>query len=450
MFLKRRILMGLAAAAAATRVARAGTTPAADVIVIGAGAAGLAAAGKLASQGYSVLVLEARDRIGGRIHTSMQWAGTPIDLGASWIHGVKGNPLTAIANTLNLARVPTYYNDEVEIFPGGARAGAAFQADYTWAANVVGKARAAADRLNHDTSLANAVLAYLGGTLPTGGRLVALNYYVNSVIEQEYAADWTQLSAWNFDDDGAFPGHDALIVQGYIQIANYLAQGIDVRLGQIVTGIEWSASGVTVTTTTGTWSAPQCVVTLPIGVLQANKVVFSPALPAMQADAIAGLGMGLLNKTILRFPAPFWPKKPDWIEYLTNTKGVWAEWISLEPGFRQPILVGFNAGNQAHAIEAQDDASTIAGAMTALRSMFGATVPDPLDAQITRWASDPYALGSYSFEPVGASRRTRIRLATPVGKSLVFAGEATHPKYPATVHGAYLAGLRAADQIVAA
>jgi len=446
---RQLIQSGLAAAAMAARpgIARAATPG--DVIVIGAGMAGLAAARTLATKGHKVTVLEARDRIGGRVHTSRLWADTPMDLGASWIHGITGNPLSRLADQAGARRLPTASANTVLVQPGGSAPGNAFDALVTKAENLVTGARARANVMNTDVSLEAAVVACTKGVLPTGQARVALDYYVNSIIEQEYAASWDQLSAWNYDDDGGFGGTDVFFPQGYDQLATYVARGLDVRTGSIVTHVRYGAGGVTVTTSTATYTAARAIVTLPLGVLQSGGVVFDPPLPADKQAAIAGLGMGLLNKCYLRFPAAFWPGKIDWIEYLTSNKGVWAEWISFLHGPNLPILVGFNAGRPAHAIEALSDADTVAGAMGALRDMFGSSIPDPTGYQITRWARDPYALGSYSFEPVGASAATRVTLAKPAGKSLFFAGEATHAQYPATVHGAYLSGVRAAAQAAA-
>ncbi len=442
-------MLGATAAGLATSRTVRAASGSTDVIVVGAGAAGLAAASSLVAKGYRVVVLEARNRIGGRMDTSMAWPDFPVDLGASWIHGIYGNPLSPIAKSLGIKEVLTYYNHEVLIHPGGATANASFNSLVKQAASDVQKARQAANRLNSDVSLAQAVQTWYGSKYPTGDALVALNYYVNSTFEQEYAADWTQLSSWNFDDDSGFLGPDALLVGGYVQIANYLAAGLDIRLNQPVTDIAWSDAGVTVTTASGaSQTAAACIVTLPLGILQSGSVNFSPALPLAQVNAIASLGMGLYNKIFLRFPAVFWQKSPDWIEYLTTNKGVFAEWINLYQGFRQPALIGFNAGLEAQSIESLSDADTVSGAMEALRSMYGSSIPDPLSYQITRWSQDPYTLGSYSYEPVGTSHNTRAVLAQAFSKTLYLAGEATHPQYSATVDGAYLSGQRAANQFM--
>jgi monoamine oxidase len=447
--LNRRHL--LAIAAAATMAPRSLAQDLSyDVVVIGSGIAGLAAAVKLRQQGKTVLLLEARNRIGGRINTSHLWPSTPVDLGASWIHGVQGNPISKLAATAKAKLVPTTGDQQVEVFPGGTAAGTSFYHQVTAVEKLVNNARTAANGRDTDISLAAAVSAYLGGKLPVGDAAIPLNYYINSIIEQEYAADWTQLSAWNFDDDLAYPGNDAWFPGGYNQITDLLATNLQIMTNHSVTEIAYDLPDLKITTDKGVFRAKTCIVTVPIGVLQSGSIKFTPKLPDTHQVAISSLGMGLLNKTVLKFAKGFWPQDADWIEYLTSRKGVWAEWFNLAPGYNQPVIVGFNAGLAADRIEKLSDRDTIAEAMTALRAMFGSAIPAPQAFQITRWRSDPWAMGSYSYEPPGASAATRSALAKPAGNSLFFAGEATEPHYPATVHGAYLSGLRSAGQVVSA
>jgi len=113
-----------------------------------------------------------------------------------------------------------------------------------------------------------------------------------------------------------------------------------------------------------------------------------------------------------------------------------------------PILLGFNAADRGRAIEAWSDEQIVASAMQTLRTIYGVSIPEPIDYQITRWATDPFSLGSYSYNPVGAVPRMRRELAAPLGKSVFFAGEASNEDYFGTAHGAYLSGLRAAKEIL--
>jgi monoamine oxidase len=205
---------------------------------------------------------------------------------------------------------------------------------------------------------------------------------------------------------------------------------------------------VQVITANTKFSADQVVVTLPLGVLQAEHVRFTPALPRDKQAAITQLGMGVLNKCYLRFPSVFWPTDVDWLEHVSATPGVWTEWVSFARATNMPVLLGFNAADQGREIEAWSDQTIVASAMGTLRAIYGTGIPQPTAWQITRWASDPFSLGSYSYNPLGTQGNTRQLLAGPVQQKLFFAGEAAEPDYFGTAHGAYLSGLRAAREIL--
>ncbi len=277
-----------------------------------------------------------------------------------------------------------------------------------------------------------------------------LDFQINNLIEQEYAADANELSNYHWDQGEDFPGADALFPQGYGQITRRLAEGLKIKLSHKVSKIEWDErQGVVVDTNGGRCEADFAVVTLPLGVLQRRGVEFVPALPQSKRDAIGRMGMGLLNKTYLRFPRQFWPAKADWLGFVSETKGHWSEYLNVAKFLGQPVLLGFNAATFARQVEKQTDEETIVGMVAALRAMFGRKVPDPTDAVITRWASDPFSCGSYSFLKTGSTPRDYELLAEPVARRLFFAGEHTSRRYAATVHGAYLSGQRAAKQVVA-
>lgn len=443
--MRRRSFLGLMAGALGFPAGAASDRP---VVVIGAGMAGLAAAATLRDAGRAVMVLEARDRIGGRVWTSNLWPGLPVDLGASWIHGVRGNPLTALADRLGAPRVETRY-DRARVFgPTGAQIDT--DAAMGRAGALVDAARAAADDLDRDISLKDAVLASPGWANAAPDVRRMLRHWVNSTAEQEYAGDWSRLSAWYFDEAGEFPGGDVLFPGGYGQLAQGLARGLDIRLGQVVTGLAQGPDGVRVMLADGgVMQAGRVIVTLPLGVLQAGGVAFDPPLAPARQSAIGALGMGLLNKCWLRFDRIHWPRDVDWMQFVGPQDGVWAEWLSLARHMEVPVLLGFNAGAQAQAIEALDDRATVASAMAALRVMLGASLPDPVAAQVTRWSADPFARGAYSFHATGSRAATRRDLAgADWDGALVFAGEAASPDHPATVHGAYLSGQAAARAVL--
>ena len=393
------------------------------VIVIGAGVSGLSAAKTLAGHGHNVVVLEARTRIGGRIATSSLWADTPVDLGAAWIHGSEGNPITTIAKAIR-APMATTLSDSQIIYGSNGRALDATDASRLESLRVgiqrtVAKAQ---DTLKTDISLQAAIEAGMQWPLRSAADQVAMRYVINSDYEQEYGGSSSALSAMWFDSDGEFAGDDLLFVTGYKAVSDFLARGLTVRLGEIVRRIRVQGSGA---------------------------IEFIPRLPAAKTNAINRLGMGLLNKCILRFNRTFWADQYDWLGYMPALNGRWAEWISLSRQVGQPILVGFNAADFGREIEQWTDTEIVSSAMETLRRIYGPGTPDPVGYQITRWASDPFARGSYSYLPVGATPTLRTDLAAKVGQTIFFAGEATHRQYPATVHGAYLSGIRAAGEIQA-
>jgi monoamine oxidase len=418
------------------------------VLVLGAGMAGLGASRLLQDAGARVTVIEARDRIGGRTHTSPLWPDLPVDMGASWIHGTKGNPLTALARDTGLKLTATDYKRSVTYDADGREVPFIKAAKRTLA--LVERAREQVDDAREDVSLKTAVEGSKEWQrLSFEDRRVA-RLAINTRIEHEYSGDWSRLSAWHFDDGKDFPGAEAVVTPGFGPILTHLAQGLDIRLGEPVTAITAATKGVVVTTTHGIYRADCAIVTLPLAILQSGGIHFSEPLGRKRQRAIDGLGVGLLNKCILRFDRVFWPADADWIDFLGPVETLWADWTNLRPATGQPLLVGFNAARMAEDVEALDDRDTTASALAALRAMFGSSVPDPVASQTSRWRKDPFALGAYSFKAVGTSRKDRKALfGADWDGRLLFAGEATSADQPATVHGALLTGRAAAMRILA-
>lgn len=444
---RRRFLAGLAALPLVlnTNKLSAATGSLPNIMVIGAGIAGLAAARTLTDQGFKVTLLEGRQRIGGRIHTSHVWPEYPMDLGASWIHGQKLNPITELANAAQAKRVATSYESSELYIDTRLKQLGVQGTNETALEKLVDKALEQAANLDTDISLKAAVERVV--TQPLSPAYQAqLNFYLNSTYEQEYSGATRELSAQTLDDNEEFNGADVLFPQGYEQIPNYLSQGLDLRLGQIVSKITYNETGVTIKTQDQTYKADYTIITVPLGVLKRKTIQFNPPLPPAKQAAIQRLGMGLLNKAYLRFNKVFWPKDIDWLEYLSPDAGRWVEWVSFAK-LGAPILLGFNAADRARELESWSDQALIADAIQALKAMFGNAIPQPVSTQITRWTQDPFAYGSYSFNAVGSTNQDRRALANKNGR-LYWAGEAAQSDYPGTVHGAYLSGITAAKSLL--
>lgn len=456
-FLRRHMgavpLLGLISACAAKPATTQGSTAKrshADVLVIGAGMAGLMAARTLADAGLTVIVLEGRTRIGGRIWTNTD-LGVSLDLGASWIHGVEGNPVTALARRYKIKTIVTDYDNGVVYNSDGKRLNKDRQDELEpWLEAVLAEAAEYGEGLEEDTSLQQGIDAVLAANRPDHTAMRELNFILNTMVEHEYAADVGELSLWYWDESEVFDGDDVVFPGGYAQIPTQLAQGLDLRLEQVVQGITYGRSGVTVTTHRGVYTADRCVVSVPLGVLKRGTIEFQPALPAAKQAAIERLGMGVLNKVYLKFPHPFWDTKREFLNYIAARRGEWAEFLNLHYYTGAPVLLGLNAGTYGRAVELLPDRAIVAGMMKTLKTLYGPQIPAPTGYLITRWAQDPFAYGSYSYLPVGSTPADYEILEAPVGGQIFFAGEHTSRDYPSTVHGALLSGQRAARRILEA
>lgn len=422
-----------------------------EIVIVGAGIAGLAAASKLQAAGRQVVVVEARDRLGGRIHTDRSWT-VPVELGATWVHGVDGNPLMDLVQQCNLKTQMTDYENH---WLYNSKGKLVKDSDHDELDDLLDDVLEELDQLREDMdegdeddlSLDDALEVILAHWKLSPARRQMLDYAITAEIEHEYAANTRELSCYYWDEGEVFEGDDCRFPEGYDQLVQHLANGLDIRLEHVVERVEYSLSGVQVVCDRGTVTGDLVLVTLPLGVLKAGSVEFAPALPSAKQKAIQRLGMGSLNKLVLRFPKVFWEKDAEILGYVPLAKGEWVEFYNLHKVTQQPILVGLNAGRYSRKLEALSDEATIAGAMQVLRTIYGKAVPDPVAALVTRWNADPFAGGAYSFMAKNASPEDYDTLAQPVGDRLFFAGEATSRQYAATVHGALLSGWREADRI---
>ncbi|HEX2571812.1 MAG TPA: FAD-dependent oxidoreductase [Polyangia bacterium] len=434
------------------------------VVVVGAGIAGLAAARDLHENGYQVTVLEARERIGGRIWTDRSHHGHPFELGATWIHdATEENPIARLAARLGVPTRQTRYDNEQIYDAEGRPLGRQeqeriyghFGALVRALAEMRDRRQAAGDP---DLPLSVAIEEVLaGGAL---GRLEphdrqALGLSLNTVFEHEAAADAADLSLYGGLDVASAKLRnedvseiDVLVTGGYDRIVQHLAAGLEIRLGHVVRRVAYDAERVTLSTDQGVFVADRVVLTLPLGVLQSGAVEFTPPLPPAKRAALGRLGMNVLNRVYLRFAEPFWDDT-EVIRYISPRPGEWGETYSLVPYTGAPALYLFNGAGFGKALEPLDDDAIVGAAMVVLRRLYGARVPArPETVRITRWAADPFARGSYSHVRPGGSAEDHDALAAPIGERLFFAGEATERHNPATVHGAYESGRREARRIL--
>lgn len=436
---RRELLKLFALGALPLRAATSGTR----VAVVGAGMAGLAAVDRLSRAGIETVLVEARDRIGGRVWT----AGPGVELGASWIHGPTGNPLVTLADAVGARRVPFRWNRYEYYEDGEALSGSEGRELERLFERLQRNVRREGRRAGNAARLSRAVASFRREL--SARERAALGHVVHSEWTLEYAADPSRLSLGWFDEGAVLRGGDQLIPQGYSSLFDALRDADEIHLGRPVRRLRHDGGGVVLETDTGDLTADAAIVTVPLGVLKLGLPAFDPPLGGVHALAIRRLGMGTLNKIILRFPRVAWPRHLQAFARIHPSR-LWAEWVNLAPFTGQPMLMGFNGGSRAERMEERSDAALIATAMDALRENFGRSLPSPVEARVTRWHSDPWSRGSYSNLAPGSTPADRRRLASPVHGRLILAGEACSASSPSTVHGACRSGIAAADFLIGA
>ncbi|MBD2189893.1 FAD-dependent oxidoreductase [Pseudanabaena sp. FACHB-723] len=197
------------------------------------------------------------------------------------------------------------------------------------------------------------------------------------------------------------------------------------------------------------FTGSRVIVTVPLGVLKHGSIKFSPELPEAKLEAIEKLGMGALNKLVLKFSQQFWPSEPHTMAYINgNITDRYVEFYNWQKYVQQPILVAIVSGSFSRSLSQVPESESTQNIMSDLQAMFGNDILLPTATLLTQWHNDPFAYGSYATFSINGNIQDCDRLSEPVGERLFFAGEATNGKYLGTVHGALLSGEREANRIV--
>ncbi|MBX3167272.1 MAG: FAD-dependent oxidoreductase [Candidatus Eremiobacteraeota bacterium] len=386
-----------------------------DAIVIGAGVAGLAAARKLQENGKKVAVLEARDRVGGRVETDGTTFSRPFDLGAHWFHQEEPgqNPLANWARQQGIQQQPdrTQYENKQFLEQQQRQAG-------LWS------------RSKGDRPLSE--LPAVKGAWAAEARNLLGPLSVGVELDQASSKDFRTMI-----DEKA----DLVAPGGMAQVVDKLAQGLELHLNTPVSLVEWSNKGCWVTAGSEKLAAEHVVVTLPVGVLQQDVVKFQPSLPAWKNKAIHSLQMGHLKKVAFEFPPGQLTATPD--TGLQVKDSPMFHLVRPEGSEMSVTLVG---GRTAQEWEKLGPEAAQQKVLTELRSVYGANLT-PTAGAVTHWESDPLSGGSYSAAQPG-QQAARAELAKPVGGRLFFAGEACEEEWATTAAGAFLSGQKAAQDIL--
>lgn len=409
-----------------------------DVLVIGAGCAGIAAARELAMRGRSCVVLEGGRRPGGRAFTESASLGLPFDHGASWLHQADDNPLTPLARGLGLHLVDHDALRDRRLFTRGRFATPAERAAFTAAEDAFWTAIDAAARDGAPDRPA-------GQAAPRGGPWDATIAHWEGA--QICAAELHRMSLHDLAAT-ALDRPNLILHEGIGGLVARLAEGLPIRCEARVDRLHWGSHGVAAQGAFGSVAARSAIITVSTGVLAEGGIAFDPPLPAATQQAIHDLPMGLLTKVAFRTDDPAAPDLPPFASVRRAVEAPGDRPMSfLSRLFHDPLLIGFCGG--ARAWEMLHDAPALeAEARDEVAAMFGARAAAALGhATVTRWGEDPLFRGAYTHAVPGAQGARRV-LGTPLADGrLCFAGEACHPRFAATVAGAWLSGTEAAHAV---
>ncbi|KAJ6953371.1 lysine-specific histone demethylase 1 [Populus alba x Populus x berolinensis] len=438
----------------------------ANVVVVGAGLAGLVAARQLMAMGFKVVVLEGRARPGGRVKTMIlkgEGVVAAADVGGSVLTGINGNPLGVLARQMGLPLhkvrdiCPLYLPDGKAV---DSEIDSRIEASFNKLLDRVCKLRQAMieEVKSVDVNLGTALEAFrrVYKVAEDPQELMLLNWHLAN-LEYANASLMSNLSMayWDQDDPYEMGGDHCFIPGGNDTFVRELAKDLPIFYEKTVESVRYGVDGVIVYAGGQGFRGDMVLCTVPLGVLKKGSIEFVPELPQRKKDAIQRLGYGLLNKVALLFPYNFWGGEIDTFGHLTEDPSMRGEFFlfySYSSVSGGALLIALVAGDAAVKFETMSPVESVKRVLGILRGIFhpkGIVVPDPVQSVCTRWGKDCFTYGSYSYVAVGSSGDDYDILAESVGDGRVFfAGEATNKQYPATMHGAFLSGMREAANIL--
>ncbi|OIN56569.1 flavin monoamine oxidase family protein [Arsenicibacter rosenii] len=410
------------------------------VLVIGAGLSGLAAARQLHEKGFIVTVLEAQNTIGGRLRTNRS-TGIAFDEGASWIHGIDGNPMTTLAQQAGMQTYPTVDESRVSYDIGGIkRKAAVYDAAEDELYAILGSLMKQGSNTRSFESVFNAIY-------PTKANDRLWRFFLSTYVTFD-TGDLDKLSSLLYNEGEEYSGVETIATNGYDTIATYLAKGLDIRPGQRVTAIDYSSPIVKITHNGSISEADYVIVTVPLGVLKKESIRFTPMLPASKQVAIRSVGMNCVNKFLLIWEKAFW----DDVQYISYTPAVRDKFnYFVNVRKYQPTvnaLMTFAYADYARQTETMTDTQVVTEIMAHLRDIYGTGIPEPATLLRTKWQNNEFTFGAYSYTAINTEMTHFDDLAEAIDNRLFFAGEHTHIDYFSTAHGAWLSGIREAGKII--
>eukprot|EP00347_Sterkiella_histriomuscorum_P023559 403334176 len=431
-----------------------------DVLIIGAGAAGLAAGQYLKKAGINYMVLEARDRIGGRVHAIPFGKDQKlIDLGGQWIHGLgpgaedikewdgKYNPVYQIAMDNKVETVKCWLMEE------------RIQKTFWWKGGEVphdvwGLLEEVKDYLEEHSENADineSVVSFLSRKFnyESDSDLQKVYEWVLSYwFSQDYGADPNKFSARYQETDPIFNGTEDVIPESMAKILSILAEGQNIKLNQQIAEIDYQGAQIKVTTKEDTvYTTKQVIVCVPLPILKAEDIKFVPSLPEIKQKSIKALGVSQMDKLILEFEEVFWDTDVDWFNHISEIPGDWAQTLNIYKYMKRPILMMFNGEPNTHNFENMSDEEVYECGMKVIRNMFP-NATEPISYVRTNWNKEQFSKGTFTYIAAGSSPDDCWEIAKPVDNKLFFAGEYAYPHFIGTVNSAMISGEISAKAVV--
>lgn len=409
-----------------------------DIAIIGAGAAGLAAGRACQALGRSFVVLEAKDRIGGRAYTETEIFGTPWDCGGHWLHSADVNPLRVMADELGIAYLNRRSFQNLHMHLGTGWADAATRAVCDAAMDADFAASQALGRAGRDVAV--------GEAFDRDGRWFRLTDHLSEAISALPVDQISTLDYFHYSDtEENWP-----VVEGYGALVAACGAGVPVSLDTSVSAVDYTGTGVTLTTSKGTVKARAVIITVSTNVLASGRIRFTPGLPVALTRALDAVPTGLANKVVVQFSRDVFGLPETSNLYFMDERDAArpARSFQIRP-FGQEIAIDYLGGSQAVEWEAAGEAATFDATKRALADVFGNDILKHVTKMATtRWGADPHMLGSYTCAVAGAADQRAV-LAEPVQEKVFLAGEAVHAKWFSTVHGAWDSGRETAKKVSA-
>ena len=425
--------------------------PHSTVVVIGAGASGIAASEKLLATGFKVILIEARDRMGGRASTRLV-GSIPFDAGASWLTESQVNYLRTTADSSGVKLYPTDFNRALVQYKG-----VNVPVDLTEFMKAVERRLTLPYMKLHIreffgfrktlpsmASILNPLLKKYGAEAAYAREIMIANEASN--LDRTSIA--TLLSGSDSTgDDGRdpLPTDDVMINGGMQAFVISLAKKVKPSLGEAVEAIIRTEIGVSVQTTRRRINADAVIVTVPLGLLKAGTIQFDPRLPIEHKAAIDRLGFGILKKTCLVYPNSNWAKENHLVGLYDSPYFNFIVNVAAIAG--QPMIMALSAGDKQTAADSLSIDELATELHANIRATLGSDIPDPIDHSTTDWGNDPYALGAYSHSSLDTLGNEAEILQRPIAGRILLAGEALSDRN-GYVDGAWSDGQRAASVII--